>query len=581
MYENNYIAILIMALLGYSLVGWEYLALAWFPHWLDFIPPSFMNKLSTLLELTRPVSPILYVLAFVLQQYEKSGNTETQRLDWKWLSLFGCLFIASWVLILKYHQLGAITWIFLYPTAILITLLAGPVLGIQLGFQPQGNIKNPLLGKSEYGFHIPLKTGSIIPKGINISNPFRGVFISGAAGSGKSESLAKPIIWQAAKKGYTGILYDYKFPELANVAYTAYHYCPDDVTFYVINFTDLSRSHRVNPLHPRYLPSIAYADEYAQAIVSNLMPETIGKKDFWVRSATAILTATIWYMKKHHPKQCTLPHIVSRICSKDFEKLIRQLESDPETAGLVSSVSVAMEREADKQLAGVSSSIQIALARLNTPEIAWVMSGDDVDLNLNHPDKKAFLVVGSNPKLADSLSPVISCIITCALKQMNQPDRHHSMILLDEGPTLFIPRFEQIPATARSNKIATIFMAQDISQLVQAYGQVNAEVILGNLNSQLFGRTSNPRTAEYVSSMFGLEDRELTSKSRNSGSSYNRTVWGFPMPHYGRSVSQNLQQRPVLKPQEVMELGVGEFVGIVASIRVENFTGKVKRMIPI
>ena len=55
MYENNYIAILIMALLGYSLMGWEYLALVWFPHWLDFIPPSFIKKLSTLLDLTRPV----------------------------------------------------------------------------------------------------------------------------------------------------------------------------------------------------------------------------------------------------------------------------------------------------------------------------------------------------------------------------------------------------------------------------------------------------------------------------------------------------------------------------------------------
>ena len=35
---------------------------------------------------------------------------------------------------------------------------------------------------------------------------------------------------------------------------------------------------------------------------------------------------------------------------------------------------------------------------------------------------------------------------------MNQAGKHHSAILLDEAPTLYIPKLEIIPATARSNK---------------------------------------------------------------------------------------------------------------------------------
>ena len=47
------------------------------------------------------------------------------------------------------------------------------------------------------------------------------------------------------------------------------------------------------------------------------------------------------------------------------------------------------------------------------------------------------------------------------------------------------------------------------------------------------------------------------------------------MPHHGRSVSQNLQQRPVLKPQEVMELGVGEFVGLTVAEENKRFCGQI------
>lgn len=57
-------------------------------------------------------------------------------------------------------------------------------------------------------------------------------------------------------------------------------------------------SYRVNPLNPRYLPNTSYAREYAQAIISNLMKESIKKPDFWTRSATDLLTACIWYLKE-------------------------------------------------------------------------------------------------------------------------------------------------------------------------------------------------------------------------------------------------------------------------------------------
>src|SRR5699024_11663510 len=51
---------------------------------------------------------------------------------------------------------------------------------------------------------------------IVLNNPFRGVFVLGAAGSGKSESVGVPLLGQFIEHNYAGIVYDFKFPTLAN-----------------------------------------------------------------------------------------------------------------------------------------------------------------------------------------------------------------------------------------------------------------------------------------------------------------------------------------------------------------------------
>lgn len=567
-----------LALIAFGVMAAEYTLTLLYPEWIleGLIPAYGIKVFRTLILPARIVGPGLYFLLFMLLQMDPA---QSQRKEWKpskalsWTALI--VFSLCWMGFLGLeHYSPHPLLLFMYPGLVVITLISAPLGAKALRVRTNSwGIKNPKKKqRGKLGFYFRLKDGWI-----NVANPFRGMLVIGAAGSGKSYSIAEPLIYQAAARAYTGILYDFKFPTLTNTAYRAYQTCPRDIRFYVLNFTDLSRSHRVNPLRPENLPVIAYAEEYAQAIMANLMPETIEKKDFWIRSATAILTATIWYIKKHYPAQCTLPHVVAIICNKDFEKLLPRLEQDPETMGLIASLSTAMEKEADKQLAGVMASVQIALSRIHTPQIAWVISGDDVDLQLNNPQDLKLLSIGSDASLSETLAPVISCIITVALKKMNRPGHHHSLILLDEGPTLYIPKFDQIPATARSNKLATIYMAQDISQMVQSYGPINAEVILGNLNSQLFGRASNQRTAEYVSAIFGKEEKETPVHSQNLQKPMTLLYQTGYHQKAGQSVSYQSRETLILRPQQVMNLEVGEFVGLTAGKRNEQFMGKIKR----
>ena len=68
--------------------------------------------------------------------------------------------------------------------------------------------------------------------------------------------------------------YDYKFPDLSEIAYNHllkhtqnYKVKPE---FYVINFDDPRRSHRCNPINPKFMADISDAYESAYTIMLNL-----------------------------------------------------------------------------------------------------------------------------------------------------------------------------------------------------------------------------------------------------------------------------------------------------------------------
>ena len=85
---------------------------------------------------------------------------------------------------------------------------------------------------SKEGFVFKTKSGIII-----LANPFRGIYVQGGAGSGKSASVFEPIIKQIAEQGYTGILYDFKSPELTNKVRASYS--ESNIKFKNIDFKNL------------------------------------------------------------------------------------------------------------------------------------------------------------------------------------------------------------------------------------------------------------------------------------------------------------------------------------------------------
>ena len=450
------------------------------------------------------------------------------------------------------YQTYVIYW--LYPASLVTVLVTVPILASTLdsasNSRKERSEKRKLV--NEHSTHIKTKKGYI-----NVPNPYRGSLVIGSSGSGKSASIGNAFLHQFVQKGFCGVFYDFKFPTLANVVNTALHLYDEgtDLKYYIINFQHPSLSHRCNPLAPENIPTVAHAEECARAIVNNLDTNTIKHREFFANSAIAWLAALIWFYRCEHPQYCTLPHVINTALYQDYTHVISMLEANVQSADMVRSIATAIKNKADKQIAGVIASLQIMVTRINSPEIVWVLTGNDFDMNVNNPKNPKLLCLGSDPSLVDTFSPVVSLIMTVALKQMNRQGKRKSFVLLDEAPTLYIPKFEVIPATARSNRVASVYMAQDIAQMVDMFSREKAEVIIANLSNQFYSKISSVQTAKVVSEIIGKEEQLITNHSRGNsrGSKGQRNL------SYNASTSS--QERLLIKPQEVMQLQPGEFIG--------------------
>lgn len=401
---------------------------------------------------------------------------------------------------------------------------------------------------------------------IVLNNPFRGIFVLGAAGSGKSESVGVPLLGQFIEKGFAGVVYDFKFPTLADDVEAFVKAKSSSLRHYYLDFNNPLRSYRVNPLNPKYIPNTSYAREYAQAIVSNLLKESIKKPDFWTRSATDLLTACIWYLKEERQDICDLPHVFAMITSNDVD-LLNLLQTNTQTAQMTMSIYNAMQRKADGQVSGVIGTLQGAIAQLNTPELMYIFSGDDFSLNVNDPQNPIVLTVGSFPTLVQTFAPLCSLVITVASKLMNQPAKAPSFVMLDEAPTVFVPNLEVLPNTGRSNKVATVLMCQDLAQLTDGYGKEKSDVLFASCNTHFYGRVASSITADILSKQFGKTDKVYTTNSEGGSG-----LQGFIRPY--KTESETIQERDVMKSAAFLQMGVGEFAGIAVESNVTQFRRK-------
>lgn len=410
--------------------------------------------------------------------------------------------------------------------------------------------------ENEYSINLPAAynlNGKRRKSWINVINPFRSSLVIGTPGAGKSYFVIRHIITQHIRKAFAMFIYDFKYDDLTRIAYNTllknakvYPVLPK---FYVINFEDLSRSHRCNPLDPATMEDITDATESSRTIMLGLNREWIKKQgDFFVESPINFVTGIIWFLRKYEDgKYCTLPHVIE-LMQLEYPQLFKLLRTEPEIDVLINPFESAFRNEAMEQLEGQIASAKISMARLSSPQLYYVLSGNDFTLDINNPKEPKLVCMGNNPQKQQIYGAVLSLYISRVIKLVNKKHQQKCSLIFDEFPTIYFNGIDGLIATARANRVATTLAVQDYSQLKKDYGKDQAEVIMNIVGNVISGQVVGD-TAKLLSERFGKIVQERESISINTTET---------------SISRSTQLDSAIPPSKIAALSSGEFVGTVA-----------------
>jgi len=526
---------------------------------------------------TKLFSLLLLALSCLGTKGVKAEKMSWNRI-WTVFAVGSCLFFLNWwLLLLPISHLGNATLYIFTMTAGYICLLMG---GLWISRLLKHNLMEDVFNNenesfmqetklmvNEYSVNLPTRFyyKKKWNKGwINVVNPFRASMVLGTPGSGKSYAIVNNYIKQQIEKGFAMYIYDYKFPDLSEIAYNhllhhldAYKVKPQ---FYVINFDDPRKSPRCNPINPAFMTDISDAYESAYTIMLNLNRSWIQKQgDFFVESPIILLAAIIWFLKIYEKgKYCTFPHAIEFL-NRPYAQIFPILTSYDELANYLSPFMDAWEGGAQDQLQGQIASAKIPLSRMISPALYWVMTGDDFSLDINNPKEPKVLVVGNNPDRQNIYSAALGLYNSRIVKLINKKKQLKSSVIIDELPTIYFRGLDNLIATARSNKVAVCLGFQDFSQLTRDYGDKESKVIQNTVGNVFSGQVVG-ETAKTLSERFGkvLQQQQSMTINRND-----------------KSTSISTQMDSLIPASKISNLTQGIFVGAVS----DNFDERIDQKI--
>ena len=403
---------------------------------------------------------------------------------------------------------------------------------------------------NKYSVNIPMRyyyKGKFRKGWVNIVNPFRGTWVVGTPGSGKTFSIIEPFIRQHSAKGFAMVVYDYKFPTLATKLY--YHYKKNQKE------GKLPKGCKFNPIQQKYIGNLAAASETAETLLESLQK---GKKEggggsdqFFQTSAVNFLAACIYFFvnykrvpydkdghpliaemteepKTHRPKPTgrvfnkmgeevepaywlgkysDMPHILSFL-NLDYQTIFEVLETDNEVAPLLGPFQTAMKNKAMEQLEGMIGTLRVYTSRLATKESYWIFhkDGDDFDLKVSDPANPSYLLIANDPEMESIIGALNALILNRLVTRVNtgQGKNIPVSIIVDELPTLYFHKIDRLIGTARSNKVSVALGFQELPQLEADYGKTGMQKIITTVGNVVSGSARAKETLEWLSNdIFG------------------------------------------------------------------------------
>lgn len=413
--------------------------------------------------------------------------------------------------------------------------------------------------ETPYSVNIPMRyyyKGKFRKGWTNITNCFRGTWVVGTPGSGKTFSIIEPFIRQHSAKGFAMVVYDYKFPTLATKLY--YHYkknqklgkVPKGCKFNMINFVDVEYSRRVNPIQAKYINNLARERNGRDAVGEPAKGQERGRRRqrpilpdigcelprclylFFVNYEREPYDAKgnkLYAEKRQDPetkfwkptgvvrdkeggeivnpaywlgKYSDMPHILSFL-NESYQTIFEVLETDNEVAPLLGPFQTAFKNKAMEQLEGMIGTLRVYTSRLATKESYWIFhrDGDDFDLKVSDPKHPSYLLIANDPEMESIIGALNALILNRLVTRVNtgQGKNIPVSIIVDELPTLYFHKIDRLIGTARSNKVSVTLGFQELPQLEADYGKVGMQKIITTVGNVVSGSARAKETLEWLS----------------------------------------------------------------------------------
>lgn len=415
-------------------------------------------------------------------------------------------------------------------------------------------------GGSEKAICLPVLSG-VRGRQLRFYYYYANFLVYGGAGSGKTKSIGKWLLQEYIRLGFAGFIYDFKDIDYTQTAYNLMKKYDYKGEFYYINFDNLSRSYRFNPLK----------NVSDKTVLMQLMEDMLlsmqakdAKQDEWFAGGLGILRGVAYRLYDEFKEYCTIPHILTLIMNSSQDSLTRFLEQN--TISEMMAGAFLKAKGSEKTQASYISTLSNQIATMATDEnIAWVLSGNDFDFNLIDPEHPKMFAVSNNFSKNSVYSPVIAMLLSISSRQFTMQNKVPFVYFLDEMTTVKIKNFETLPSVLREYKAAFVLLTQSGAKLENLYGKLDRSSVEANFGNMFLGRTKDVEALKYYPLFFGKEEKERRSRSAGkSGSSSNS------------SVTISSQKEDVYQGKDFSELEPGEFIGSATRANVKEFKAKFK-----
>lgn len=386
--------------------------------------------------------------------------------------------------------------------------------------------------------------------------------VCGAPGTGKSRSISRNLILQAAKRGESVIITDTK-SELYES--TGEFLREQGYIVRVFNLIEMEHSDSWN-----CLSEVGGSEIMAQTFCDIVLSNTSGdsRDAFWYNAELNLLKALVLYVSlEMPPEKRNLGQVYEMLTSENERSLTRIMNSvkrehpnsftgemlPPSPAFAPFSIFMqASETVRTSVIIGLGSKLQVMQAQL----VRSITSYDEIDLELPGKQKCAYYcIVSDQDNTFEFLSSLFFSFLFIRLIRYADAYGKGGVLdtkvkfILDEFPNACtILDFTKKCSTIRSRGVSVAVFFQNIGQMRNRYPDDQWQEILGSCDTTVFLGCTDMLTANYFSERLGTASVEVESEARELNTMH---ITNYT-PRFRKTNS--LGRRQLLTPDEVLRL---------------------------